>query len=146
MTPDPDRPETLLSVPTEIEAEVIVTALAEYGIKALAVGGCTSGFKAEAPGLVAVVVKHADVDRAKQALAEIRPQGRNKEASVGPRRWTIFKMIVNYYLWISILLGIVISWVTWLATGEIDSLVNVIIAVLLVGLILALSRHAMRRH
>ena len=74
MTPDPQQPETLLSVPTEVEAAAIVTALAEYDVKAMAVGGYTSGFKAEAPGGVAVVVKHADIERAKQALAEIRQQ------------------------------------------------------------------------
>jgi len=62
----------LVSVPSEVEAAAIVTALAEYGIEAHAVGGYTAGFRAEAPGDVKVSVKHADLDRARQALAEIR--------------------------------------------------------------------------
>lgn len=74
MRSDPNRPEVLLSVSNEIEAGVIVTALAEYGIEALTTGGYTSGFKAEAPGYVAILVKQADLDRAKQALAEIQQQ------------------------------------------------------------------------
>jgi len=54
-----------------VEAAAIVTALAEHGIEAFAVGGYTSGFRAEAPGEVRVVVKHVDADRARQTLAEI---------------------------------------------------------------------------
>ena len=74
MIPDPTHPETLLTVSTEIEAAAIVTALAEYDVEALTVGGYTSGFKAEAPGNVAVVVKLADFDRAKQALTKIQAE------------------------------------------------------------------------
>jgi hypothetical protein len=74
MTSDPNRPEVLLSVANEIEAAAMVNALAEYGVEAFAAGGYTSGFKAEAPGNVMILVKQADLDRAKQALAEIRQQ------------------------------------------------------------------------
>jgi hypothetical protein len=74
MAPDPNRPEVLLSVANEIEAAAMVNALAELGVEAFAAGGYTSGFKAEAPGDVAVMVKQANLDRAKQALAEIRQQ------------------------------------------------------------------------
>ena len=74
MTPDPNRPEALLSVPDEIEAAAIVGALAEYGIEAFAAGGYISGFKVQAPVNVAVLVKHIDMDRAQQALAEIRAE------------------------------------------------------------------------
>jgi hypothetical protein len=72
MSLDPNRPERLLSVAHEIEAAAMVNALAESGVEAFAAGGYTSGFKAEAPGDVAVMVKQADLDRARQALAEIR--------------------------------------------------------------------------
>ena len=74
MTLDPNDPEKLLSVPNEIEAAAIVNALADYDIEAFAAGGYTAGFRAEAPGNVTVLVKHADLERAKQALAEIREQ------------------------------------------------------------------------
>jgi hypothetical protein len=71
MTSDPDRPEELLAAANEIEAAAMVNALAEYGVEAFAAGGYTSGFQAEAPGNVKILVKQADLDRAKQALAEI---------------------------------------------------------------------------
>jgi hypothetical protein len=71
MTNDPASPCTLLSVRNEIEAASILTALAEYDIEASTVGGFTSGFKAEAPGSVQVLVRRADLDRANRALAEI---------------------------------------------------------------------------
>jgi hypothetical protein len=74
MIPDHGHPETLLTVSSEVEAAAIATALAEYDINAFAAGGYTSGFKAEAPSSVAVLVKHADFDRARLVLAMIRQQ------------------------------------------------------------------------
>jgi hypothetical protein len=74
MTSDPDCPEVLFSAANEIEAAAMTSALAEYGIETFAAGGYTSGFKAEAPGNVDILVKHADLDRAREALAEIRLQ------------------------------------------------------------------------
>jgi hypothetical protein len=71
MTTDPENLKVLASVPNEIEAAAIVCALAEFDIMAQATGGYTSGFKVTAPGDVKVVVKQADLDRAKQALKEI---------------------------------------------------------------------------
>ena len=44
MADDLDSPERLLSVPNEVEAAVIVNALAERGINAFALGGNTAGF------------------------------------------------------------------------------------------------------
>jgi membrane protease YdiL (CAAX protease family) len=61
--------EVLIRVPTEAEASLIVQCLADQGIAAKAVGGFTSGFRAEAPGDVSVLVRHADLARAKIALA-----------------------------------------------------------------------------
>jgi len=72
MASDPMSPEVLVSVPDEMEAAAIVVALAERGIRARAVGGYTSGFRAEAPGDVKVVVGRADLARAEEVLAEIR--------------------------------------------------------------------------
>jgi hypothetical protein len=74
MTTAPETPETLLSVSDEAEAAAIVTALADYGIEAHATGGYVSGFRAEAPGDITVCVKSAELERARQALAEIRAQ------------------------------------------------------------------------
>jgi hypothetical protein len=71
MTADPNNPEVLTSVRTDVEAAAIVGALAARGIEASTTGGYTAGFRAEAPGYVNVVVKYADLDRARHALAEI---------------------------------------------------------------------------
>jgi hypothetical protein len=64
-------PEVLVSVPDEMEAAAIVGALGEHGIRAQAVGGYTSGFRAEAPGMVKVIVGRGDLARATELLDEI---------------------------------------------------------------------------
>ena len=64
----------LVSVPTEIEAAVIVAALERNGIQAVAAGALTSGFRAEAPGEVQVLVKRSDADRAEHVLRESQSQ------------------------------------------------------------------------
>ncbi len=65
-------------VPSEIEANLIVAALAEHGIEARAVGGLTAGFRTEAPGMVRVLVRAADeadaaavIDAVREAATEI---------------------------------------------------------------------------
>lgn len=72
MANDPSCPCELLSVASEIEATAIVTALAQYDIEASTTGGFTSGFQAEAPGSVQILVRSSDLGRAELALAEIR--------------------------------------------------------------------------
>ncbi len=72
MTSDPHRPHVVTRVPTDFEAAVIVSALEAAGIKAMAVGGPTAGFRAEAPGDVAVVVPEDEAERADAVLAEFR--------------------------------------------------------------------------
>ncbi len=72
MTAVPSHPEVLVRVSDELVAAVIVNTLADQGIWAMAVGGSTSGFKAEAPGDVTVVVRAPDLAQAKQVLDEIR--------------------------------------------------------------------------
>ena len=70
MTSDPNDLVTLKRVYCETEAAVIVNALAEVGIRAIATGGFTSGFKAEAPGVVAVQVLRSDLAKAHELLRE----------------------------------------------------------------------------
>ncbi len=72
MPKDPQRPEVLLAVATDVEAAVIVTALTAHGIRAMAVGGQLAGFRAEAPAQVQIVVRHADLESARAILAEIQ--------------------------------------------------------------------------
>ena len=72
MPSDPNNPEVLTSVRTEVEAAAIVGALAARGIGASTMGSYTAGFLAEAPGCVNVIVKCKDLARAKHSFAEIQ--------------------------------------------------------------------------
>ena len=74
MADDPLSPKVLVSVANEVEAAAVVSALAAHGIRARAVGGYTSGFRAEAPGLVKVVVGQADLARAEKVLVELESE------------------------------------------------------------------------
>lgn len=72
MSPNPDRLEALTSTPDEPRAAMIVAALKDRGIDAVAEGGLTSGFRAETVGEVKVMVRRDDLDRAREALVEYR--------------------------------------------------------------------------
>lgn len=72
MPEEPSTLELLVRVPTEAEANLIVQLLADRGISARAVGGFTSGFQAEAPGDVAVLVRRGDLAHARDILAAAR--------------------------------------------------------------------------
>jgi len=67
---DPLSPRVLLSVRSEMEAAVWVDRLRQSGVRAMAVGENTAAFRAEAPGLVKVVVPRHDYDRARTLLDE----------------------------------------------------------------------------
>jgi hypothetical protein len=73
MTIDPNSPEVLVAVPNDIQAAAIVNALADRGIQATVTGSYTSGFRAEAPGWISIVVRRMDLDLARQTLAELKP-------------------------------------------------------------------------
>ena len=62
---DPTRPKKLETFNDNYQASVLVSRLEEHDIKALAVGGFVSGFQAESPGYVDVVVVQSDFERAK---------------------------------------------------------------------------------
>ncbi len=74
MPVDPQSPVEVAKVPTDIEAASLITVLQEAGIKATATGSYTSGFRAEAPGWVAVVVREEDRQRAEKILQQIDRQ------------------------------------------------------------------------
>ena len=57
----------------DIEAQLITNLLADAGIEAMVTGATLSGFRAEAPAKVCVVVRAADADAASEALAAARP-------------------------------------------------------------------------
>jgi pheromone shutdown protein TraB len=58
----------LTSAPDEMEAGIIVAALEEHGIKATMSGVYTSGFRAEAPGQVQILIAERDLARAQEVL------------------------------------------------------------------------------
>ena len=66
--------EVLVQFPGEADANIIANALETEGIKAFLTGVNTASFRAEAPGLVRVMVRREDVDRARQIL-ETRRSG-----------------------------------------------------------------------
>ena len=57
----------------DIEAQLITNLLTDAGIEAMVTGGALSGFRAEAPANVCVVVRAADAEAAREALAAARP-------------------------------------------------------------------------
>ena len=80
----PDRTTSLVAIAhprDDIEAQLITNLLAEAGIEAMVTGATLAGFRAEAPANVCVVVRAADADAAREALAAVRPT--IDEADVG---------------------------------------------------------------
>ncbi len=73
MHPDQNALATLTSVSTEVEADLIVGMLNEHGIAAVATGGYTSQFQAQAPGTVQVLVNQENLSAARSLLARRRP-------------------------------------------------------------------------
>ncbi len=71
MADDPLRPIVLTTAGTEGEAAAILAALGGRGIQARSIGALTSGFRAEAPGGVKVLVRQADYEQARAILREI---------------------------------------------------------------------------
>ena len=61
----------LASVPTELEASLIVAALQDEGLDASMTGIYTAGFRAEAPGQVQVQVADSDLARAKSVMEDM---------------------------------------------------------------------------
>ncbi|MCC9644763.1 DUF2007 domain-containing protein [Rhodopirellula sp. JC740] len=58
----------------EPAATVLVSILADAGIRAVAVGGFTAGFRAEAPGWVQVKTLERDAEEAKRIIAQIKQE------------------------------------------------------------------------
>ena len=69
---DDQRLVTVAQRPTEQLAAILVSVLADEGIRAVATGGFTAGFVAEAPGWVSVQTFESEAERAKQIIAELR--------------------------------------------------------------------------
>ena len=69
---DAQAPRVLTRVRNEAESGIVVAALEQEGIQAETFGEFTSGFRAEAPGDVKILVRSEDFVRAEQILNELR--------------------------------------------------------------------------
>ena len=74
MSDDPNRVVVLTAAPTEAQGAMIVAALEAQGVQAQTTGALTSGFRAEAPGGVQVIVRYADLDQAQSVLRAIEKE------------------------------------------------------------------------
>lgn len=72
-----DKLRTLIKVTSEVEAAILVAALAEHQIKAVSTGALTAGFRAEAPGMVSIMVEEDDLAIAQTALQQVQ-QGQSE--------------------------------------------------------------------
>jgi hypothetical protein len=72
---DPGQPVVVATAMNEVEAAAMAAALDDQGLAAQVVGGLTSGFRAESPGEVRILVHAADAERARQILRDLRAPG-----------------------------------------------------------------------
>lgn len=76
----------LTRVPDELSALLIVGDLESQGVPAVVIGGLTAQLRAEAPGLVSVMVRRMDLPRAQAVLEQNEPpEGWEDEAEAAPR-------------------------------------------------------------
>ena len=86
MPRSPDDLVVLTRVPDELSALLIVGDLESRGVPAVVIGGLTAQLRAEAPGLVSVMVRRMDLPRAQAALEEdAPPPGWEDAAEAAPR-------------------------------------------------------------
>ncbi len=74
-----NSPVVLVRVPSEAQAEIIASALDAAGVPAWTTGGLISGFRAEVPAFVHVLVRKKDLAQAQEKLQQIRA-----DANVAP--------------------------------------------------------------
>ena len=68
--PESTKPVTLAFFPQEYYAQLLANGLSDEGIKAEVSGGITGGFRADAPGMVKVLVDERDLEKAKAFFAD----------------------------------------------------------------------------
>jgi hypothetical protein len=105
---------TLTTVPSEFEAQLLVNLLGDRGIAARTTGASTAQFRAEAPGLVRVLVKSDDLAAARSVVQQARiqsePSVEDPDASERPsgfRRlvvWIIWTMLIWDFIGVAVLI------------------------------------------
>ena len=81
---DPYAPTVLARFPHEFQAELVVNELQRQGIQAKSIGATISGFRAEVPADVTVIVPAKEFDRAHQLIRQIEDLGDEVDWSVVP--------------------------------------------------------------
>ncbi len=76
-------PVVLTARPNEALASLLVGALEQEGIRAVMEGQLTAGFRAEAPGMVRVLVRSEDLEEARLVLEVFDSAGDEADESGG---------------------------------------------------------------
>lgn len=74
MSDDLNRTVVLTTAANEAQGLMIVAALEAHDVRAQVMGALTSGFRAEAPGDVKVIVLLGDLERAQSAMQAIEEE------------------------------------------------------------------------
>jgi hypothetical protein len=124
MAADIEHLERLTSARNEMEAAIIVNALEEEGIKSLMSGVHTTGFRAEAPGWVDVLVAEEDMSRAESVLDQVHRDeddidwstvdvGESEDPGLPDSApwWTSLR------LWRRVVFAFVLIWIVWIVAG-----------------------------
>ncbi len=79
MSREHENPVIAAEVRNEVEATLIIAALGDAGIPATSSGQLTAAFRAEAPGMIRVLVRARDAERAKAVVEEWRGERADSE-------------------------------------------------------------------
>ena len=104
-----NQPETLMRVASDMEAAMIVSTLAAEEIDATTAGDFTAGFRAEAPGMVSVLVRRRDLEQAQAVLAPFRnasPETTTPPAQGTGRPWLSMALVL-----LAAVAWIVLAWI-----------------------------------
>lgn len=130
-----DQLVTLSVLDNEIEAQLLVNLLKENGIAAVATGGVTSAFRAEAPGDVRVLIKQDCLSQARSVLAEFELETAPTRTDEKVESEDYVSSLTRFGIWswlVIALIGILVSFVFW-AAGETST------AALVVGLVISIA-------
>jgi hypothetical protein len=116
-----------------MEAGIVVAALEENGIRAIATGAATAGFRAEAPGWVHVLVADEDLPRAVTLLDEFDRAPAEidwSQVDVGQPEEADMPDTIPWWttrrVWHPIVVVIVLFILTWFAAGFIRMAIELI--------------------
>ncbi len=118
MSSNHDTLATLATVSTDVEAQLLVNLLNDHGIAAVATGGFTIQFRAEAPGVARVLVKQDDLSVARSVLAErdrehsLEPPDENAASAVYESRLTRFGIRCVLIMALLYVVGMLAAWGT----------------------------------